>query len=109
MVVAIFGECCLIQIQRRVWYASADQLPEKSLYRPKSLVQVARDLEAHRPTPPGIETKSEEIVVMKGDDLAKLALKLLGDTDRKLEFYEANRDVIDDPREIHPGWKLRMP
>jgi uncharacterized protein (DUF2235 family) len=91
------------------WYATADQLPERSLYRPKSLQEVAGDLEAHRPTRPDIETKSEEILVRKGDDLAKLALKFLGDADRRLELYEANRDVIDDPREIHPGWKLRMP
>lgn len=91
------------------WYANADQLPERRLYRPKSLQQVASDLEAHRPAASDIETKSEEIVVKKGDDLAKLAMKFLGDADRKLEFYDANRDVIDDPREIHPGWTLRMP
>ena len=91
------------------WYANADQLPERLLYRPKSLQQVATDLEAHRPPTPELETKSDQIVVKPGDDLGKLAQKFLGDPDRQLELYEANRDVIDDPREIHAGWRLRTP
>jgi uncharacterized protein (DUF2235 family) len=91
------------------WYAQADQLPERGLYRPPSLKQVADDLEAHRSPVADIETKSVAVVVKKGDDLAKLAETHLGNADRAMDIYDANRDIIDDPREIHPGWALRMP
>lgn len=91
------------------WYAEAGQLPEHALYRPPSLSQVASDLETHRPPASDIETKAALIVVKKGDDLGKLAEKHLGSADRLMEIFEANRDLIDDPREIHPGWELRMP
>ena len=91
------------------WYAQANELPEKKLYRSTSLDPVASDLEAHRPVTSSIETKSDQILVRSGDDLGKLAKKHLGSADRLMEIFEANRDVIDDPREIHPGWSLRMP
>lgn len=81
------------------------QLPEGKLYRPASLKQVAADLEEHRP----IETKSARIVVKKGDDLGAIAKAHLGSSDQLMAMFEANRDVIDDPREIHPGWSLRIP
>lgn len=86
-------------------YAQADELPEAKLYRPASLKQVASDLEEHRP----IETKSARIVVKKGDDLGAIAKAHLGSSDQLMAMFEANRDVIDDPREIHPGWTLRIP
>lgn len=90
------------------WYAPADALPEKKLYRPRSLSQVESELDRSRPIKNDVETKAAEVVVKRGDDLAELALKHLGDADRWLDIYEANRDVIDDPREIHVGWKLRI-
>lgn len=49
------------------------------------------------------------MVVKKGDDLGKLAEKHLGSANRLMEIYDLNRDVIDDPREIHAGWSLRIP
>lgn len=90
------------------WYAQADELPERRLYRPASLNQIATEIEGHRPKQT-IETKSEAIVVKSGDDLGKLAQRHLGDAGMQGELFNANRDVIDDPREIHPGWVLRMP
>ncbi len=89
------------------WYASAAELPERAIYRPGSLKQLADDLEKHRPT----ETKAEAkpIVVNPGDTLGDLAKAHLGSSDRWEELFDANRDQIDDPNEIHPGWKLRLP
>lgn len=87
------------------WYALAKQLPEGRLYRPPSLNQISSDLQAHRP----VETKSARVLVKKGDDLGAIAKVHLGRSDRLMEIFEANRDVIDDPREIHPGWSLRIP
>ena len=91
------------------WYAQEDELPERQLYRPPSLNQVAADLEAHRPESSAAETKTDRIIVKKGDDLGKLAEKHLGSAGRLMEIFDVNRDVIDDPREIHAGWSLRMP
>jgi uncharacterized protein (DUF2235 family) len=91
------------------WYATADQLPERRLYRPGSLKRVAAELESHRPVTAGVEIKSETIVVKHGDTLGQLAREHLGDAARYMELFDANRDVIDDPDEIHPGWKLRLP
>lgn len=86
-------------------YAQADELPEGKLYRPASLKQISSDLEANQP----VETKSARIVVKKGDDLGTIAKSHLGSSDQLMAIFEANRDVIDDPREIHPGWSLRIP
>lgn len=95
---------------RRRWYADADQLPEKQLYRPKTLSAVGNQIEAARFAPSDIELKSvREHLVVPGDDLAKIALTYLGDATRMNDVFEANRDLIDDPREIHPGWVVRIP
>ena len=91
------------------WYAQASDLPERQPYRPPSLSQVSSDLEAHRPETPSTETKVNRITVKRGDDLGDLSATHLGSADRLMEIFDANRDVIDDPREIHAGWSLRMP
>ncbi|MFO7743243.1 MAG: LysM peptidoglycan-binding domain-containing protein [Anaerolineae bacterium] len=48
-------------------------------------------------------------VVEAGDTLSKIAKALLGDADRWPEILEANKDQIDDPNEIKPGQKLKIP
>ena len=47
--------------------------------------------------------------VKKGDSLSKIAKQLYGDMHRWKEIYEANRDRINDPDLIQPGWTLRIP
>lgn len=95
---------------RRRWYAEAAHLPEKALYRPKTLVEVSCEIEEARPVQSDIETKStKEHAVAPGDDLSKIAKTYLGDPNRRNDIFEANRDLIDDPQEIHPGWIIRIP
>lgn len=92
------------------WFAKADQLPEGKLYRPGSLSGVEAELEKQRPKTSEVETKSiRHYTVKPGDSLSKIARAVLGDSAQATELFEANRDLIDDPNEIHPGWSLRIP
>ena len=51
----------------------------------------------------------ETYVVQDGDTLQKIAREQLGDMNRRLELWELNRDVLEDPDMIHPGTTLRLP
>jgi nucleoid-associated protein YgaU len=54
--------------------------------------------------------KAERIyVVKKGDTLSHIALAMYGNAGRWREIFEANRDIIEKPNLIRPGWKLRIP
>jgi LysM repeat protein len=48
-------------------------------------------------------------VVKRGDTLSGIAKELLGKAGRWPEIFEANKDVIENPNLIRPGWKLRIP
>jgi nucleoid-associated protein YgaU len=48
-------------------------------------------------------------VVESGDNLAKIAKKFFGDPNAWRRIFEENRDVIQNPDLIQPGWKLRIP
>jgi LysM repeat protein len=48
----------------------------------------------------------QEYEVVKGDSLSKIGQKY---GVHWKEIYEANRDQIQDPDLIHPGWKLKIP
>ncbi|HZE18850.1 MAG TPA: LysM peptidoglycan-binding domain-containing protein [Candidatus Angelobacter sp.] len=47
--------------------------------------------------------------VKKGDTLSKIAREIYGDADEWLKIFEANRDEVEDPDEIQPGQKLKLP
>ena len=54
--------------------------------------------------------EAERIYVVKpGDTLSHIALAMYGNAGRWREIFEANRDIIDKPNLIRPGWKLRIP
>jgi NADH dehydrogenase [ubiquinone] 1 alpha subcomplex assembly factor 7 len=56
------------------------------------------------------EAKAETIYVVKrGDTLSGIAKAVYGKAGRWREIYEANRDIIENPNLIRPGWKLRIP
>ena len=48
-------------------------------------------------------------VVEKGDTLSAIAKKTLGDANRYMEIFEANKPMLKDPNKIYPGQSLRIP
>jgi len=48
-------------------------------------------------------------VVKPGDSLSKIAQHHYGDAQAWRRIYEANKDQIQDPDLIQPGWTLRLP
>jgi nucleoid-associated protein YgaU len=48
-------------------------------------------------------------VVVDGDSLRSLAQRYLGSSDRYMEIYEANRDVLASPDLLRIGMRLRIP
>ncbi len=55
------------------------------------------------------DTSNAPITVKAGDSLWKLAEAHLGTSEKWLEIYNANRQVINDPNTIQPGWELFLP
>lgn len=48
-------------------------------------------------------------VVKKGDTLSGIAKKMYGNAGRWPDIYKANKDRIEKPSLIRPGWELRIP
>jgi nucleoid-associated protein YgaU len=48
-------------------------------------------------------------VVKSGDTLSKIAKEFYGDANRWREIFEANKDQIENPNLIRPGWELSIP
>lgn len=48
-------------------------------------------------------------VVKSGDTLSKIAKDLYGDGNRWREIFEANKEQIENPNLIRPGWELLIP
>jgi nucleoid-associated protein YgaU len=57
------------------------------------------------PTTPGGRTYT----VVAGDNLSKIAKKLLGDANRWREIHQLNADTIKNPDLIRPGQVLKIP
>jgi nucleoid-associated protein YgaU len=47
--------------------------------------------------------------VKSGDTLSSIAEQFYGDANRWREIFEANKDQIDKPSVIRPGWELVIP
>ena len=47
--------------------------------------------------------------VAKGDTLSAIAKKTLGNANRYMEIFEANKPMLKDPDKIYPGQVLRIP
>ena len=47
--------------------------------------------------------------VKAGDTLSAIAKQHLGDANKYMKIYEANRDQLSDPDKIKPGQVLRIP
>lgn len=46
---------------------------------------------------------------MKGESLWKIAEHYYGDGKKWPDIYNANKDLIEDPDHIEPGWELNIP
>ena len=47
--------------------------------------------------------------VVKGDTLSAIAKKTLGNANRYMEIFEANKPMLVHPDKIYPGQTLRIP
>ena len=65
----------------------------------KGLVQEAQTREA----------VNRYYIVAPGDTLSKIAKRFYGQASAYVKIYEANQDIIKDPKLIFPGQKLRIP
>lgn len=63
-------------------------------------------VERDRPAdPPATRTYT----VKAGDNLYRIAAKMLDDGERFNEIYQANRGVLDSPDDLKPGMELKLP
>ena len=51
----------------------------------------------------------ERYTVVAGDSLSKISKKHYGDASQWRRIFEDNRDQIQNPDLIQPGWKLVIP
>ena len=58
---------------------------------------------------PSFEPDSTKITVQPGDTLWELAAHHLDDPERWVDIFNSNRDTVQDPNVIVPGWELRLP
>ncbi len=54
-------------------------------------------------------TQYKEITVKKGQSLSILSLKYLKDSEKYMDIFDANRDILKTPDSLKPGMKLRIP
>jgi nucleoid-associated protein YgaU len=57
----------------------------------------------------GFTATTRTYVVQKGDSLSKIAKEIYGNASDWRKIFDANRDRIEDPDLIQPGWKLTIP
>jgi len=61
------------------------------------------------PTAPTTPPAFSEYTVKRGDNLSSIALDTLGDSERYMEIYNANRDILKDPDALRKGMVLKIP
>ncbi len=64
---------------------------------------------ARTSSPDPAPTSGATYVVVAGDSLSKIAVKLYGSASKWRAIYEANREAIKNPDLIYPGQELRIP
>ena len=56
-----------------------------------------------------LRTDHQQVPVVAGDSLSKIAKREYGDASQWKKIHEANKDTIKNPDLIHPGQTLRLP
>lgn len=87
---------------------------QKAMREAQALKQKAeaakQEAEAAKQAAEAAKKEAENIYVVKsGDTLSGIAKKVYGKAGRWPEIFEANKDIIENPNLIRPGWKLRIP
>lgn len=60
--------------------------------------------------PPAAEAPTfTEYTVKSGQSLSSISLQTLGDSERYMEIYNANRDILKDPDALRKGMVLKIP
>lgn len=105
---------------RARWSDSAESLPERVLYRPKTLAEVGPALDQPDPgsgavkridSGEGVPFDGEQhfYTVRRGDTLSKIAQTTYGDPSRYSDIFAANRRILTHPDRIYPGQILHIP
>ena len=110
---------------RAVWEANKSKIPNPNvIHAGQSLVIPGGAPQAEAPTakspeppkqdetkPPQQQPTGEFFVytVKPMDSLSYIAKVMLGDSSKWQLIYEANKDIIKDPGNIHPGMQLKIP
>lgn len=61
------------------------------------------------PTTPAAEPAYKTHTVKRGESLSTIALRTLGDSERYMEIYQANRDQLKTPDALQLGMTLKIP
>ncbi|MEV4481805.1 BTAD domain-containing putative transcriptional regulator [Micromonospora coxensis] len=93
--------------------ATTSSTPDLPSTAPSTAAPAAHD---HSPAPPKAATPAT-YTVQRGDSLARIAARTLGDADRWPEIFALNRGThfprtggtLRDPNLIYPGWTLTLP
>ncbi|MGV3524877.1 MAG: LysM peptidoglycan-binding domain-containing protein [Candidatus Sericytochromatia bacterium] len=80
------------------------QLPQE----PAPPVAPAQPVAPTQPTAPA-EASYSQYTVKRGESLSSIALDTLGDSERYMEIFQANRDVLKDPDALRLGMTLKIP
>lgn len=68
------------------------------------------DIVAEFPVDASLQTATERTYKVKpGDTLSKISKEFLGDANKYMRIFEANRDKLTDPDKIQVGQELKIP
>jgi nucleoid-associated protein YgaU len=68
------------------------------------------DITAEFPIDASLQKSSERTYTVKaGDTLSKISKQFLGDANKYMQIFEANRDKLKDPDKIQVGQELKIP
>lgn len=96
---------------KRRWHTPAAALPERRPYRPASLAALSGALDALpiEPFSPPATGTFTWYVVKAGDQLGRIAQRLIGPSGKSADLMALNGDIIQDAQRIFPGRALRIP
>jgi LysM repeat protein len=81
----------------------ANMLWDKIKQHPGWENEIVADIKAEKADIHGVYT------VASGDTLSKIAKVFLGDANKYMAIFDANKDTLSDPDKIKVGQKLRIP